>query len=119
MKPYIYLLALLISVPLYAAPKCKTCAKRDKEIRSLTATVNALSHVPYKVKVFEDARVRIRYYPDGGFQYDLKPQKPTVLVITTIKPLRFRADKRKTAVKVLIGGEEVKANVNLIETRGK
>ena len=107
-----YLLILLLAMPLSAAPK--ECAKKDAVIKRLVSAVADLSK-PEKVKTFEDANVRIRYH-DGEFAYELKPQEPTVLVITTTRRLRFRPDKKKTTVRVLDrDGNEIKAKVTTIE----
>jgi hypothetical protein len=93
----IFLLALLAVTP------CKQCTKYKAEIKKLNVQISAMSvPVPYKVKSFEDARVKIRYYPDGQFDYEIKPQRTDVMVMKI---------KKKLAVQVLQNGEEIKSNV--------
>ena len=110
-------LVLMLALPASAATKCKACAKSRQEIVKLERMIVALSRpTPYKVQKFEDARVRIRYYPDGTFEYEVKPQGVRVLVITTTTHRRFWPDKNKITVKVLDNtGNEIKTNVTLIE----
>jgi hypothetical protein len=116
MKYLKLILVLILSTPLLAAPKCKSCAKLKAQNVALAWQLAAMSKpIPYKVNLFEDARVRIRVYPDGKIEYELKPNKIEVSVVTVVKKRRFRPDKEKTFVVVLENGEPVKATTNIIK----